>query len=329
MVDSVTPRRIAAEASVRAAADMALPEGYSPALPVGVAFSGGADSLALLLLCVQRWGAQGVVALHVNHQLQAASSDFEAHARAQAQTLGVVCAVLRVDARGAAGDSPEAAARDARYKALAELSLQSGCAEVALAHHREDQVESVLIALSRGAGLPGLSGMPARMIRHGVVFSRPLLHESRERLRVFLASQHASWIEDPSNADTQYVRNRIRHALVPALVSVTPAFPAMIVRSAGHAAQAERLLGELALQDLGGLAQSTVLIALLRGLSVDRRANALRFWLRNAHGVQASEAQMTELLRQIAACTTRGHRIRIKVSSGRVERVAANLHWYN
>jgi tRNA(Ile)-lysidine synthase len=308
---------------------MALPEGYSPALPVGVAFSGGADSLALLLLCVQRWGAQRVVALHVNHQLQAAASDFEAHARAQAQALGVVCAVLHVDARAAAGDSPEAAARNARYKALAQLCLQSGCAEVALAHHRDDQAESVLIALSRGAGLPGLSGMPARMVRHGVVFSRPLLHGSREQLRVFLASRMVAWIEDPTNADIRYVRNHIRHELMPTLARVTSAFPAMIARSAGHAAQAERLLGELALQDLGGLAPSTVLIALLRGLSMDRCANVLRFWLRNAHGVQASEAQMTELLRQIAACTTRGHRIRIKVSSGRVERVAAHLHWYN
>jgi tRNA(Ile)-lysidine synthase len=329
MADSAIPRPTEGDVPVEGAAGIALPDRYRPALPLGVALSGGADSVALLLLCVARFGAHNVVALHVNHQLQVAASDFEAHARLCARGLGVDCAVLHVDATAPAGSSPEAVARDARYVALAQLSLQKGCGEVALAHHRDDQVESFLIALSRGAGLPGLSGMPARMTRHGVVFSRPLLHNSREALRGFLIGSKASWIEDPTNADIRYLRNRIRHELAPSLDRVSGAFPAMIARSAGHAAQAERLLAELARQDLGGGANPAVSIVLLRGLSSDRGANVLRFWLRHAHGVQASEAQMTELLRQIAACTTRGHRICIKVSSGRVERVAAHLHWYN
>lgn len=133
-----------------------------PPSPLGVAYSGGADSTALLLGCARLWPGQ-VVALHVNHGLQEAASAFESHCAAFCQRLGVPLRVRRVQAAHAKGESPEAAARAHRYEALLALAAEPPALRaIALAQHADDQVETVLLALSRGAGLPGLAAMPAR-----------------------------------------------------------------------------------------------------------------------------------------------------------------------
>ena len=150
----------------------------APALPLAVAFSGGADSTALLLACAQRWPGQ-VHAWHIHHGLQAAADDFERHCVRLCQRLGVPLQVRRVDAQAAAGDSPEDAARRARYKAFDALALtqqaQAAIKTVVIAQHADDQAETVLLALSRGAGLAGLAAMSRRWQRGDVVFWRPLL----------------------------------------------------------------------------------------------------------------------------------------------------------
>ena len=111
----------------------------------------------------------------------------------------------------ASGDSPEDAARRARYATLARLARDHGLPNVALAQHADDQVETMLIALGRGAGLDGLAAMPREMTRHGVQFHRPLLDVRADALRGWLVAAQVAFIDDPSNADARYTRNRIRH----------------------------------------------------------------------------------------------------------------------
>lgn len=302
---------------------------FQPGLPLAVAYSGGADSTSLLLACAEKWPDQ-VSAIHIHHGLQAAADGFEQHCRSFCARLGVPLQVLRVDARHAAGQSPEDAARSARYRALRQAadSAQPPIRHIALAQHADDQVETLLLALSRGAGLPGLSAMPARWERDGIHYHRPLLEVSGAMLREDLRARGISWVEDPTNKDEQYTRNRIRARLLPALEATFPQFRDTFARSATHAAQAQRLLDELAVQDLAQVGQAPQ-IDRLRELGRDRQANVLRYWLRHAHGAMASAAQLEELLDQVAACGTRGHGIRLKVGSGYVERQGQVLTWYN
>jgi tRNA(Ile)-lysidine synthase len=307
-------------------ADRAL-AAWSAPLPLAVAYSGGADSTALLHAAVKCWPGQ-VQALHVHHGLQRAADDFEAHCAATCASLGIPLHVGRVDARHAPGESPEDAARRARYVTLADLALAHGLQHVALAQHADDQVETLLIALSRGAGVDGLAAMPACMVRHGVTFHRPLLGVHADDLRAWIAATSIAHIDDPSNEDLRYTRNRIRRLVLPALAEALPQYRETFARSARNAARASLLLAELAAQDLADAGLPPRLIA-LRALPKERLANLLRHWLKSEHGAVPSEAQLEQLLIQIAACGTRGHRIRIKVASGRVERKGETLHWYN
>ncbi|WP_295987592.1 tRNA lysidine(34) synthetase TilS [uncultured Variovorax sp.] len=299
--------------------------------PLAVGFSGGADSTALLAACAARWPGQ-VVAFHVHHGLQAAADSFEQHCRAMCDRLGVPLLVHRVDARHAPGESPEDAARRARYAAFAAMARASGAraaiSAVALGHHADDQVETLLLALSRGAGLPGLAAMPALSQRNGLDIHRPLLEVPGAEIRGWLAGHDLPWIEDPTNDDARYTRNRIRSVLLPALEQAFPQFRATFARSVGHAAQAQLLLGELAAQDLDHVG-SPPRIAALQTLSRARQANVLRHWLMRSHGCAPSAAQLDQLLDQVRACTTRGHRIHLKVAAGFVERRGDLLHWYN
>ncbi len=307
-------------------ADRALASWSAP-LPLAVAYSGGADSTALLHAAARRWPGQ-VHALHVHHGLQHAADDFEAHCIAACAALGVPLHVGRVDARHAPGESPEDAARRARYATLAELALAHGLTHVVLAQHADDQVETLLIALGRGAGLDGLAGMPARMQRHGVTFHRPLLDVHADALREWIAVAGIAHIEDPSNEDLRYTRNRIRRLVLPALAQALPQYRETFARSARNAARASLLLSQAAARDLAE-AGSPPKLAVLRSLPRERLANLLRHWLKSEHAAVPSEAQLEQLLDQIAACSTRGHRIRLKVASGRVEREGDALRWYN
>ena len=310
--------------------------------PVALAYSGGADSTALLLMLAYKYPGQ-VQAIHIHHGLQAAADDFAAHCTAFCAALGVPLHVVRVDARGAAGQSPEDAARRARYAALSgkvlELNMLSAevirsCVAIntiAIAQHADDQIETLLLALSRGAGLPGLSGMPARWARDGITFVRPLLEMSSLEIRAWLSEQGLAarhpgsssigqgWVEDPTNTDTQFTRNRIRHELIPALEETFPQFRQTFARSAQHAAQAQLILTQVAAEDIGRTGNPPGIVA-LQGLSPERQANALRFWLKSVHSVSPSTAQLAELQSQIANCTDRGKQLNIKVASGFVQR---------
>ena len=299
-----------------------------PALPLAVAFSGGADSTALLLACAERWPGQ-VQAWYVHHGLQAAADDFERRCVQLCQRLGVPLQVRRVDARAAPGASPEDTARRKRYEAfdtlVAEQQARAAIKTVVIAQHADAQVETVLLALSRGAGLAGLAAMPMRWQRGDATYWRPLLRVPGPVVHDWLRQRGESWVEDPSNADQRFTRNRIRARLLPALEAAFPQFRATFARSATHAAQAQALLREVAAQDLASIG-TPPRIAALQALSPARQANVLRHWLAG-QGAAASTAQLNELQDQVAACTTRGHRIRLKVGAGWVRRQGDALTW--
>lgn len=304
---------------------------FAPPLPFTVAFSGGADSSALLLACTERWPSQ-VHAVHIHHGLQAAADDFARHCEAFCKELQVPLQVVRVHAQPAQGESPEDAARNARYKAFSALAqvvpVQDAIKTIVLAQHADDQAETLLLALSRGAGLPGLASMPAHWERGGIRFYRPLLGVRADHIRNWLAQRGVAYVVDPTNADQRFTRNRIRAQLLPVLDAAFPQFRETFARSAAHAAQAQSVLQEVAVQDMQSVGCPPA-IAGLRALTVPRQANLLRQWLRSIHQTTPSTAQLHELQRQIAACTTRGQKIHIKVGAGFAVRRGRWLDWYN
>jgi tRNA(Ile)-lysidine synthase len=308
---------------------------FAPVLPLAVALSGGADSTALLVQCTRRWPGQ-IHALHINHGLQAAAADFQQHCHSLCAALGVPLRVKNVQAGHASGQSPEDAARIARYEGLLELAQgdlgQPSLPAIALAQHADDQVETLLLALSRGAGMAGLSAMPRQWQRGGVLFYRPLLEVAGSAIRDWLGQEQIAHVTDPSNVDERYTRNRIRAQVIPALQATFPHFRDTFARSASHAAQAQVLLDEIAAQDLALVLRARdglPLLQALKLLSEARQGNALRHWLKSSFDVIPSAAQLRELQSQIAASATRGHRIHIKVGLGFCERRGAVLAWYN
>lgn len=293
-------------------------------LPLGVAYSGGADSTALLLAAAGRWPGQ-VKAIHIHHGLQAVADDFVRVCKSVCARAGVPLHVVQIDARHSTGESPEDAARRARYAALATAAAAQGMKGVLLGQHADDQVETLLLALSRGAGLPGLSAMPVQFERGGVMFYRPLLQTPSAVLRHWLVQQQISFVDDPSNTDERYTRNRIRARLLPVLAQAFPQFRATFARSARHAAQAQAVLVEVAAQDLAAIGTPPAIKA-LQALSAPRQANVLRHWLL-LQLATPSAAQLEQLLHQIAACSTRGHQIHLKVADGHVTRLGPHLHF--
>ena len=279
------------------------------------------------------WADRG---LDVNHGLQAAAKTFEQHCVALCGQLNVPLRVLQVDAGHTTGQSPEDAARIARYKAFDVLArtehAQIAINSIALAQHADDQVETLLLALSRGAGLAGLSGMSRQWRRAGLAYCRPLLNVAGSDIRRWLHTRNAAFVEDPSNADEKFTRNRIRARIMPTLQAAFPQFLDTFARSARHAAAAQELVNDLAAIDLPTVMQGVdgaLLINSLQTLSRTRQANVVRYWLRQTYGAVPSAAQLEELLDQVAACTTRGHRIHIKVGQGFVQRSETVLTWYN
>ena len=253
-----------------------------------IALSGGLDSTVLLHVLVslaQREALPPLSAIHIHHGLQSAADAWPAHCRALCERLGVPLRVEYVQV--APGASVERAARDARYAAF-EAALAPG--ELLLvAQHRDDQAETLLFRLLRGAGVQGLAAMPAsRPLGEGHVL-RPLLKCSRAELLTYAEQQQLAWIEDPSNADSRFSRNYLRHRVLPLLQARWPQAPQSMALAAEHLSEAAQLLDELAQQDLRlahlsirftWLNLPSLSLPALRELSEPRQRNALRCWLR-------------------------------------------------
>ncbi len=214
----------------------------TPSASLCVAFSGGPDSTALLHALAQLPAARarGLRALHVDHGLHPDSATWAAHCQQFCTTLGVRCAVLAVAVARRSGDGLEAAARDARYAALSG-ALHPG-EYLLTAHHRDDQVETVLLKLLRGAGPQGLSGMHERRAFGPGQLWRPLLDVPRQSLHDYVAAHALDCIDDPSNRDTALARNYLRHDLLPQLLARWPHAVDAITHSAALCRDADETL---------------------------------------------------------------------------------------
>jgi len=295
-----------------------------PKLALCVAFSGGADSTALLAaLAKHSKRLRGLRAVHVDHGLHPDSPRWAARAVAAARALGVPCTVLRVAAGRARGESPEARARAARYAAL---SAALGEGEVLLtAHHQDDQLETVLLMLLRGAGIAGIAAMPevARLARGWLV--RPLLPCSRTQLIAFVERSGLAHLEDPSNRDERFDRNYLRRRVLPVIAARWPGAAVTVSRAARHAAEARGLLDELAQADLGPARHGDALAAgALRALAPARRRNALRFWITARGTPVPPAARLAEIAGPLLAARLDA-RPAVEWPGGRVEREAGLL----
>ncbi len=271
-----------------------------------VAYSGGVDSHVLLhaLVAVRaHWPRGALGAVHIHHGLQPEADGWAEHCVATCHALGIPCVVRVVVARPGTGESPEAAARRARYAALAKV-VSTGEA-VLTAHHRDDQAETLLLQLLRGAGVRGLAAMPRQALLGQGWLGRPLLAVSRAALRHYAEVQGLVWVEDPSNRDLNLDRNYLRHQLMPRLSARWPACARTLSRAAAHQAEAAALLDMLGESDLAaivdpvvdstlvrpaapqvagrgvpGSGNSTLSIGALQRLTPARQRNVLRCWLR-------------------------------------------------
>jgi tRNA(Ile)-lysidine synthase len=237
-------------------------------------------------------------ALHVNHHLQAQADDWAVQCRVLAARLSVPLEVLEVDIDAARGESMEAAARAARYAAFEKVL---GPAEHLLtAHHLEDQLETILLRLVRGAGVTGLGGMPERSAFGQGLLLRPLLGFERSGLAEYCRAAQLSWIEDHSNFDVRFDRNFLRQRVIPALRERWPAVAECVARSGGHLAEARSLLDERAHEDLE-LARDgeSLRISTLRGLAPARARNLVRYWIESTGQPVPSSAVLDQVMRQM------------------------------
>ncbi|MGH8646516.1 MAG: tRNA lysidine(34) synthetase TilS [Gammaproteobacteria bacterium] len=265
------------------------------------AISGGVDSMVLLHALVSRPHAQPhqVDAIHINHGLSPDS-------RARAELCQRVCAhlavpitVLDIDAGSPPGESPEAWARDLRYGAM-ETMMRPGDM-IVTAHHRDDNCETLLLQLLRGAGPHGLAAMPeCRSFGCGWL-GRPLLGYSRDQLLAYASRHDLDWIDDASNRDLRYRRNFLRQRVMPSLKRRWPGCGSTLARAAKQQAEAAMLLDRLAENDLGGVVELPNVLdaAAFKALEHPRLRNALRFWIRRLGFSLPSEAKLDQIVKTV------------------------------
>jgi len=252
-----------------------------------IAFSGGLDSTVLLHLLASLAKTESIPplsAIHIHHGLQAAADAWPQHCQSVCDALGVPLLIERVKVQP--GASLERAARDARYAVFSALTQAHDV--LLTGQHRDDQAETLLFRLMRGAGVRGLAGMPPqRSVGQGALI-RPLLDVSRSELEAYAQAHQLRWIEDPSNQDRQFSRNYLRHQVMPLLTGRWPQAQASMARSAAHLREAQGLLDELANMDLAHAATPhefewlglrSLELAPLAALSSARQRNALSHWL--------------------------------------------------
>lgn len=267
-----------------------------------VAFSGGLDSQVLLhALCTLRDQLDaGIAAVHVHHGLQADADSWELHCQQTCDELSVEYTSLHIDGRPAHGESPEAAARGARYQALAEwLPAQH---TLLTAQHQDDQAETLLLQLLRGSGVSGLAAMPVSTRLGAGVHLRPLLDVTRADIHRYATLSDLSWIDDPSNQNTAFDRNYLRHEVLPVLRDRWPAVSSSLSRSAAHCAEADGLIGQLAENDMQGVMDQQACTLSIGGLGIlpgDRQRNVLRAWLKRRTGSTPATAVLARIVNDV------------------------------
>lgn len=248
---------------------------------IWIAYSGGCDSHVLLHTLVQlRSEISSVIkAIHINHGLSPLANVWEEHCRKICEDLSVPYTSISVNAK-AKNASPEEAARHARYAEWKKLIQKDEV--IMLAHHQDDQAETVLIQLMRGSGVKGLAAMPAKQIFSQGLLCRPMLNYLRKEIVGYAVDNNLNWIDDPSNFDTDFDRNFLRHDVVPLLETHWPSLKKTLSRTASHQAEADQLLTELAFQDWHHVhINNHINIPALLNFSAKRQRNVLRYWIAN------------------------------------------------
>ncbi|HEY2344406.1 MAG TPA: tRNA lysidine(34) synthetase TilS [Xanthomonadaceae bacterium] len=257
-----------------------------PAGRIVVGFSGGLDSTVLLhaLASLPLVRERGLRAIHVHHGLHADADAWAAHCETVCAGLDVPFDVVRVQVDRADGRGPEGAARAARLAAFQE-TLEEGVL-LALAHHQDDQAETILLRLLRGAGGDGLAAMRRRSRLGTLRLWRPLLDQPRASLRDYATTHALHWIEDPSNADAGYDRNFLRHRVLPVLAERWPQATRRLARSAALLAEQAQVLGAITDDQLDALQVAPDQLSAPALLAHPRaqRARILRAWLLRLHG---------------------------------------------
>lgn len=319
-----SPRCDAAVAHVDVALRMALATPGTPGTPrLALALSGGLDSM-VLLDALARWvharrqagdAVAQPLAVHIHHGLSPHADDWLAICEREARMRGFAFASHRVDVPRDARQGTEGAARALRYEALAASCREHDIDALLTAHHANDQAETVLLQMLRGAGLPGVAAMAGEGALPGVAHAatrtrllRPLLDVSRETMHAYAKARSLSWVEDPSNEDRQYLRNALRHDVMPAIARHVPAYRETLARFARHAAQAQTLLDQLAQLDFDMACmpcdahedgRERLQRSRLQSLDAARLANLLRFWAARRGLATPPEARLDEWVRQI------------------------------
>lgn len=328
--------------AIRAAVQRALDAHVPAGAPVAVALSGGRDSVVLLdaLLHVATARDHRVFALHVHHGLSPHADAWQRFCAELCAERNVALSVRAIEVPRAPQHSLESDARRLRYAALSEMATAAGVAFVALAHHRDDQAETLLLQLMRGAGPHGLAGMSVtRVGARGVTMLRPMLAIARTTIDGYAVAAPLRWVDDESNAQTQYLRNAVRHTLMPALAGVFRNPSATLARAAAHQAEAALLADDVAVHDARDFCDGATLDrAALAALPAHRARNLLRWFLRQQGLPAPSSARLAAMIDQLGSarsdakvCLAHGG-VELGVHRGRVAihakpPPAFDLHW--
>lgn len=266
----------------------------APRQRVAVAYSGGLDS-SVLLHCAAAVCVDNEIALssiHIHHDISPNAEQWAAHCERQAQLLGIAHTTVRIKVARNSSEGLEATARSLRYEVFAELPVDW----VALAHHQDDQAETLLHNLLRGSGVLGMAGMLPVRSR----YLRPLLKISRQQLLDYALLHSLLWCEDESNEDQRYTRNYIRHTVVPLLALRYPAVAAQLGATSSRFAEAQQLLDDLARVDAGDTPLTFPFpVAVVAKLTPRRACNLLRFLLTTMEQQSPTQTRLSEFVRQL------------------------------
>lgn len=274
-----------------------------------VAYSGGLDSHVLLYSLAQLRKAHPEIALraiHFHHGLNTQADDWVTHCREVCAGLGVDYQWEYLTLSPKKGESLENLARTARYKALNRALERGSSDEVLLTgHHQNDQVETLLLQLLRGAGPKGLAAMLSSSSFAHTKLIRPLLDFTRSSLEAYAKTHQLQWIEDASNQDLRFDRNFIRHKLLPLVQKRWPSALTTLARSASHCAEASMLLAQTAdseLLTLQGSAPHTLSVQNLRALSPHKQSLVIRRWLEHRHLPIPSQTKLMQIIHEALPC---------------------------
>ena len=278
--------------------------GSVPRLPtVVVAFSGGLDSVVLTHAASRLKGScfERVVAVHVHHGLSENADSWAASCEKQAKKFGIDFRLCKVQVPKTK-EGTEATARKLRYDALEKAAREEGAEIILTAHHLDDQIETFLIQWMRGAGLDGLASMPLFKKRKNITIVRPFLQFKRDELEEYAAKKRLSWVEDESNADTAYLRNALRHNVIPRMEEARPGFKRGAQRSITLVAEAAEILRETAEEDLEEVLEvdtGFILLDRFLKLSPSRQTLLVKLWIEEKGMKSLPRSRLLEMIRQV------------------------------